>query len=81
MQCERYLVQISHAKDDVEKVTLGLSLAMAAAAKGMETVVALSNEGARLAVKGYCDDLHEKGFPPVAELLSDYADVGGKIWV
>lgn len=74
-------VSITHAKDDVDKATVGFVIANASIASDQETVVFLSSEGARLAEEGYADDLHEEGFAPLKELITNYAEVGGTIWV
>lgn len=72
---------ITHAKDDVDKATVGFVIANASIASDQETVVFLSSEGARLAEEGYADDLHEEGFAPLKELITNYAEAGGTIWV
>lgn len=74
-------VSITHAKDDVDKATVGFVIANASIASDQETVVFLSSEGARLAEEGYADDLHEEGFAPLRELITNYAEAGGTIWV
>ena len=74
-------VSITHAKDDVDKATVGFVIANASIASDQETVVFLSSEGARLAEEGYADDLHEEGFAPLKELITNYAEAGGTIWV
>ena len=74
-------VSITHAKDDVDKATVGFVIANASIASDHETVVFLACEGARLAEEGYADDLHEEGFAPLKELITNYAEVGGTIWV
>ena len=45
------------------------------------TLVFLSIEGVRLAQKGYADDVHEEGFAPLRELIANFANAGGKIYV
>lgn len=74
-------VSITHSKDDVDKATVGFVIANASIASDQETVVFLSSEGARLAEEGYADDLHEEGFAPLRELITNYAEAGGTIWV
>lgn len=74
-------VSITHAKDDVDKATVGFVIANASIASDQETVVFLSSEGARLAEEGYADDLHEEGFAPLRELITNYAEAGATIWV
>ena len=46
-----------------------------------ETLVFLSNEGVRLAQKGYSDSVHEPGFAPLRDLMTNFVQGGGKIFV
>ena len=41
----------------------------------------LSIEGVRLAQPGYADDIHEEGFAPLKDLMTNYVNAGGKIFV
>lgn len=74
-------VSITHAKDNVDKATVAFVIANASIASDQETVVFLSSEGARLAEEGYADDMHEEGFASLKELITNYAEAGGTIWV
>lgn len=76
-----FLVSITHAKDDPDRATVGFVVAGAAVASGQETVVFLSTEGVRLAVRGYCDDVHEAGFAPLRDLVDAFVEAGGKLYV
>jgi predicted peroxiredoxin len=77
----RFCVSLSHAKDNTDKATVAFVVANAAVASDQKTVVFLSTEGVRLAVKGYADDVHEEGFAPLRELMANYAAAGGTIYV
>ena len=74
-------VNLSFAKDNTDKATVAFVIANAAVASDKETVVFLSIEGVRVAQKGYADDLHEEGFSPLRELLHNFVQAGGKVWV
>jgi uncharacterized protein len=74
-------VSITHAKNDADKATVGFVVANAAVASAQDTLVFLSTEAVRLAVKGYADDIHEEGFAPIRELLANFVKGGGKIFV
>lgn len=74
-------VSITHAKNDPDKATVAFVVANAAVASAQETLVFLSTEAVRLAVRGYADDIREEGFAPLAELLGNYVKAGGKIFV
>ncbi len=77
----KLLISITHAKEDTDRATVGFVVANASAASGVDTVIFLSTEGVRLSQKGYADDVHEEGFSPLKQLMADFIDAGGVIWV
>jgi predicted peroxiredoxin len=77
----KFVVSISCAKNDTDKATVGFVIANAAVASDQETVVFLSIEGPRLSQKGYADDIHEEGFAPLKDLMTNFAAAGGTIYV
>jgi len=77
----KFCVNLTRAKDDPDRATVGFVIANAALGSDQETVVFLSTEGVRLAVPGYADDIHEDGFAPLKELLASFAAAGGTIYV
>jgi len=76
----RFCVNLTHAKDNPDKATVGFVIANAALGSGKETLVFLSIEGVRLAQKGYADDIREEGFAPLRELMDNFAKAGGTIY-
>lgn len=77
----KLMISITHAKDNTDKATVGFVVANASVASGVETVVFLSTEGVHLSQNGYADDIHEEGFAPLQQLMADFAEFGGIIWV
>jgi predicted peroxiredoxin len=77
----KFCVSLTHAKDNSDKATVAFVIANAAVASDKDTVVFLSTEGVRLAQRGYADDIREEGFAPLAELMTNFANAGGKIYV
>lgn len=77
----KFCVSLTCAKDNSDKATVAFVIANAAAASDKETVVFLSVEGVRLAVKGYADDIAEEGFAKLADLIANFAAAGGTIYV
>jgi predicted peroxiredoxin len=77
----KFCVSLSCAKNDPDKATVAFVIANASVASDKETVVFLSTEGVRLAAQGYADDVHEEGFAPLKELMANFAQAGGKIYV
>jgi predicted peroxiredoxin len=74
-------VSITHAKNDTDKATVGFVVANAAVASAQDTLVFLSTEAVRIAVKGYAEEIHEEGFAPLKELVSNFVKAGGTIYV
>jgi predicted peroxiredoxin len=74
-------VSITNAKNDPDRATVGFVVANASVASAQETVVFLSTEAVRLAVKGYADDVHEEGFAPLRDLMGNFVKAGGRILV
>jgi predicted peroxiredoxin len=77
----KFCVSLSFAKNDTDKATVAFVVANAAVASSQETVVFLSTEAVRLAARGYADDIHEEGFAPLKELMTNFANAGGKMYV
>lgn len=77
----RFCVSLTCAKDNPDKATVGFVVANAAAASDRDTVVFLSTEGVRLSQRGYADDVHEEGFAPLRELIANFVQAGGKLYV
>ena len=74
-------VSLTYAKNDTDKATVAFVIANAAVGSEQETLVFLSTEGVRLAVQGYADDIHEEGFMALKELMANYVEAGGSIYV
>ncbi len=74
-------VSVTNAKNDTDRATVGFVVANAAAGSDQETLVFLSTEGVRLAEEGYADDVQEEGFAALKDLMTDFVEAGGTIWV
>lgn len=77
----KFVINLVHAKDNDDKATVAFVVANAALASDKDTMVFLATEGVRLAVKGYADDIAEEGFAPIKELMNNFVQAGGKIYV
>ncbi len=77
----KFAVSITNAKNDTDRATVGFVVANAALGSDQETLVFVSTEGVRLVVEGYADDIHEEGFAPLKELVTNFSEGGGTIWV
>jgi predicted peroxiredoxin len=78
---KRFCVSLTYAKNDTDKSTVAFVIANAAVASDKETLVFLSTEAVRLSQKGYADDIHEQGFAPLRELMTNFVKAGGKMFV
>ena len=78
---KKLCISLTYAKNDTDKATVAFVVANASAASEQETLVFLSTEGVRLAIDGYADDVHEEGFAPLKELMTNFVKAGGNIWV
>ena len=77
----KFCVSLTCAKDNSDKATVAFVVANAAQASDKETMIFLSTEGVRLAESSYADPIHEEGFAPLKELISNFVNAGGKIFV
>lgn len=77
----KFVISLTCARDDTDKATVAFVVANAAVASDKQTVVFLSTEGTRLSQKGYADDIHEEGFAPLRQLMANFAEAGGQIYV
>src|SRR5215472_7459904 len=77
----KFVISLTCAKDDTDRATVAFVVANAAVASDKQTVVFLSTEGTRLSQKGYADDIHEEGFAPLKDLMKNFVEAGGQIFV
>ncbi|MDA7980788.1 MAG: DsrE family protein [Pirellulales bacterium] len=77
----KFCISLTRAKDDTDRATVAFVIANAALGCEQETMVFLSTEGVRLAVKGCANDIHEDGFAPLSELIANFVEAGGTILV
>ncbi|OIJ14547.1 sulfur reduction protein DsrE [Anaerobacillus arseniciselenatis] len=77
----KFLVSLTNGKSDTDRATVGFVVANAAVASGKEVVVFLNIDGAYLSDKGYADDIHESGFAPLKDLMDQFVEAGGVLWV
>lgn len=71
----------THGKDDVERASLAFVVGNVARNSNQETTVLLTIEGVWVATKGYADGLQANGFAPLSELVRQFVDSGGRLWV
>ncbi len=75
------MVHNTHGKDDVERASLAFVVANTALTAGQDATVLLTIEGVRVATKGYADGLQAEGFGPLKELIQQFIQNKGHVWV
>ncbi|MFB6129606.1 MAG: DsrE family protein [Salinigranum sp.] len=70
----------THGKDDPERATLPYVVGNVAASAGQAVTVLLTIDGVWTATEGYADEIHEKGFQPLREVIASFVSNGGEIW-
>jgi predicted peroxiredoxin len=78
---EKLVFMVTHSPDHQEHVSIPFVMAVAALASDVEAVIGLQAGGVELAVKGRADSVAAEGFPPLAKLMNDYLELGGKLLV
>ncbi len=75
------MVHNTHGKDDVERASLAFVVANVARSAEQQATVLLTIDGVWLAKEGYTDGLQADGFAPLGELIQQFVDAGGRVWV
>jgi uncharacterized protein len=74
-------INLTRSIDDPDRATVAMVIANASVASGKNTMVFLSSEGVRLAVKGVAEGINEAGLQPMADLVKNYLAAGGAFYV
>jgi len=67
------------AEDQGKRATLAFSAACTALALDLDTQVYLIGDGSYWAYEGAGADVHQKGFPPLLELIDTFLELGGEV--
>lgn len=76
----RFVISLTHATEDPDRATVAFVVANAALGSDQETVVFLSTDAVLLSIRGAADEVSEDGFAPLKELMTNFAEAGGKIY-
>ncbi|MGA7181388.1 MAG: DsrE family protein [Thiobacillaceae bacterium] len=77
-----YMVMLTSGDHDGGKrATLAFAAACAALSLDLDTHVFLIGDGSHWAYEGNSDPVSEPGFPPLSELMDDFIDLGGEIYI
>jgi predicted peroxiredoxin len=75
------VISLSTGMEDPEKVTVAFLVAVGAAETGRETLVFLTKEAVRLALRGVAVGVACDGCPSLVELVKRYEAAGGRYYV
>lgn len=74
-------INLATGLEDAERVTVAFLVATAAVERGKQVTTFLTKEAVRLGLPGYGEGVACDGCPPLARLLEQYADGGGRLLV
>jgi predicted peroxiredoxin len=78
---EKLVILATHGPDSPELATIPFVMACAALASDVEVVMGFQGDAVRLAHVGEAETVAADGFPPLAKLVSDFRELGGKTLV
>lgn len=78
---EGFFVSLTHGRDDPERTTVALTMAVTAAASGKTTYWFLTMGGVEWSQVGSMEGVAVPGLTPLAELYEQFRELGGKVWV
>jgi predicted peroxiredoxin len=78
---EKLVFMVTRGPDEPELATIPFVMGCAALASEVDAVLGFQGEGVRLAHEGIADKVEAPGFPPLAELLDTFRELGGKLLV
>jgi uncharacterized protein len=78
---EKLLIISTHATDNAERATVPFVIGVTATISDMQPTIILQMEGAWLAKEGHATLVRDPAFPPLADLMKDFMDGGGRVLV
>ncbi|MCL4862930.1 MAG: DsrE family protein [Caldilineaceae bacterium] len=77
----KVMVHNTRGKDDVERATLAFVVGNAGLSSGQEVTMLLTIEGVWVATRGYAEGLQAEGFAPLSDVVTQFIQNGGVVWV
>jgi predicted peroxiredoxin len=75
------MIHNTHGKEELERVSLAFVAANTALVSGQQATVLLTIDGVRVATRGYAQGLQADGFAPLSDLMAQFVNGNGTIWV
>lgn len=80
-QQQKFLINCNNGANDIERATVSFIIALSCASHNNETAVFATSDAANLCIKGGTDNLMAEGYEPLTDLLDDFVENGGRIWL
>ena len=78
---EHIMIHNTNGKDNIERASLAFVVGNVARSANQKATMLLTIEGVWVAKKGYADGLQAHGFAPLSELVQQFVEADGEIWV
>jgi len=78
---EKLVFMVMHGPEDAEHATIPFVMGCAALASEVDVVLGFQADGVNLAHEGVADKVEAPGFPPLAQLLDTFRELGGHLLV
>lgn len=76
-ETQKLVIFATHGPEDPELATIPFVMACAALASDVEVVMGFQGNGVLLAHTGEAETVTAAGFPPLANLVADFRELGG----
>lgn len=80
-ETEKLVILATHGPEDPERATIPFVMGNAALASDVDVVIGLQGNGVWLGRKLEADHVFASGFPPLAKLMNDFRELGGKLLI
>jgi predicted peroxiredoxin len=78
---DKLIFHCTFDRNDPERATLPFVAANVAATAGLDATVVCTIDGVWLGTRGGTDGVAAHGLPPLSELLAEFVENGGKVWL
>ena len=78
---DKLVIMVTHGPDEAELATIPFVMAAAGLASDVDVVMGFQAEGVRLVQEGIAEKVEAPEFAPLAGLIDDIRELGGKLLV
>jgi predicted peroxiredoxin len=78
---EKLVIMATHGPEDPERASIPFVMACAALASDVDVVMGFQSNGVTLVRKGEAGHVLALDFPPLAKLMADFLELGGRMLV